>query len=227
MANEAQVRQYLDPEEPDYKAAAAALGVDALPVLESLVRSADPLLASKAAYLASLIPDPQATRVLEEAARSDHPTVRVAAAAGLQKRPEATEEVVAQLATDLDAGVRKVAARTARRGATPARPGGAGARVRSPQLTEDEHGGGFSPDTDDAGEKAEGEGGGDAGGARARYAETASAEESEAGGGGDLGGAGTAQVGAPSDGPDGGGAIGGDDATYESEHGESTHGGGA
>ena len=49
MANEAQVRKYLDPEEPDYKAAAAALGAEALPVLESLVRGADPLLASKAA----------------------------------------------------------------------------------------------------------------------------------------------------------------------------------
>ncbi len=82
---EAQVRAYLEPEEPNYKAAAAALGAEALPVLETLVQGADPLLASKAAYLASLVPDERAARVLEQASRSEHATVRVAAAAGLQK----------------------------------------------------------------------------------------------------------------------------------------------
>ena len=84
---EAQVRAYLEPEEPNYPAAAAALGAEALPVLDTLVRGGDPLLASKAAYLASMIPDEQAARVLEQAARSAHPTVRVAAAAGMQTQP--------------------------------------------------------------------------------------------------------------------------------------------
>jgi hypothetical protein len=48
-------RAQLDPEEPDYHQA-AELGPAALPLLEQLVRGADPMLAAKAAYLASLIP---------------------------------------------------------------------------------------------------------------------------------------------------------------------------
>ena len=110
----AQVRAYLEPEEPDYTAAAAALGPDALPALEALVQDVDSLLASKAAYLASLIPDERAARVLEQAAHSRDATVRVAAAAGLQKRPEVTDEVAVDLMTDEDQGVRKVAAKAGR-----------------------------------------------------------------------------------------------------------------
>src|SRR5688500_13669650 len=95
--NEARVRAHLEPEEPNYKAAAADLGPEALPILEALVVGSDPLLASKAAYLASLIPGDEAARVLETASRSDHPTVRVAAAAGLQKRPDVSDDVASTL----------------------------------------------------------------------------------------------------------------------------------
>ena len=115
---EEQVRAHLEPEEPNY-AAAAQLGPDALPVLEQLVRTADPLLASKAAYLASMIPDRRATKVLEAAAQSDEPTVRVAAAAGLQKMPAVGDDVAMDLIADEDPGVRKVALKSVRGKMTP------------------------------------------------------------------------------------------------------------
>ena len=53
-----QVRLILDSEEPDY-GLGAQLGAEALPHLETLVRSGNPMLASKAVYLASLIPEPR------------------------------------------------------------------------------------------------------------------------------------------------------------------------
>jgi hypothetical protein len=233
MANEAQVRKYLDPEEPDYKAAAAALGAEALPVLESLVREAEPLLASKAAYLASLIPDEQATRVLEQAARSDHATVRVAAAAGLQKRADVPSDLAGELLSDPDAGVRKVAAKAARGRAPSTRrdrgsDDGADDRdtakgVRNPKVIEGEHGGGFSPDTTDDPERAGGEGGGDVGGSRSGSMIAASGTDRDSGGGGDLGGNVASPGSRSGEGPDGGGSVGsdvGDTAT-------SMHGGGS
>jgi hypothetical protein len=223
---EAQVRAYLEPEEPNYPAAAAALGAEALPVLETLVRGADPLLASKAAYLASMIPGDQAARVLEEAARSAHPTVRVAAAAGMQTNLDVSGDAVAALMADPDPGVRKVAAKTARRRAAP------GTRTRTPerepgrssagggaspegsgggQISEDEHGGGAAPDTSRNAEASAGEGGGDIGGARFGVLLQSGGAEAESGGGGDLTGTGTAgaPVGSLTDGPDGGGTAGG------------------
>ena len=48
------VRAQLDRDEPDYKEA-AMLGQDAIPYLSELVKGPDAMLASKAAYLASLI----------------------------------------------------------------------------------------------------------------------------------------------------------------------------
>ncbi len=105
----AQVRAYLEADELSYPAAAAALGAEALPALEALAQDSDPLLASKAVYLASLIPDQRAARVLEQAARSEQVTVRIAAAAGLQQQPDVSDEVAVDLLTDTDQGVRKVA----------------------------------------------------------------------------------------------------------------------
>jgi hypothetical protein len=64
-----QVRAALTPEEPDYEAA-AELGPEALPHLQRLVEGADPNLASKAAYLAGRIGDPEAASILETAAAS-------------------------------------------------------------------------------------------------------------------------------------------------------------
>jgi len=228
--NEARVRKYLDPEEPNYSAAAAELGAEALPVLAALVQGADPLLASKAAYLASLIPDPEADRVMEQAARSEHPTVRVAAAAGLRSRPDAAIDMAAELIADPDAGVRKVAARTTRGRAVSAprkdspeeaspRASAAANRV---QVLEGEHGGGFPPGGEAAAERAAGQGGGDTGNTRDRSTVEMAGTDDESGGGGDVGGSGAAGVSRSGDGPDGGGQIDGG----ARDGGDSQYGGG-
>jgi HEAT repeat protein len=104
-----EVRAALDPEEPDYEAA-AGLGPDALPHLQGFVEGPDPNLASKAAYLAGRIGDPQAAPILEQAATSDDPAIRAATAAGARHLPdEQAEAVVLTLVDDDDPGVRKTA----------------------------------------------------------------------------------------------------------------------
>ena len=230
---EARVRKYLDPEEPNYSAAAAELGPEALPILEALVQGADPLLASKAAYLASLIPDAEADRVIERAARSEHATVRIAAAAGLRSRPEAEAGTAEELLDDPDAGVRKVAARTtrgraARREGTEEgapdrrRPGStaAGAAGKRVQVLEGEHGGGFPPGAAGEPERAEGQGGGDVGNARLRATIETAGDDAESGGGGDLGGGSPTGANRSAEGPDGGGLVDGDArSTGDSPHG--------
>jgi hypothetical protein len=106
-----QVRKTLDPEEPNYPEA-AKLGGEAIPHLETLVRTAEPMLASKAAYLASMILSEGSERVVQAAAESPNPIVRVAAAAAARNLATgATERVLATLNKDHDEGVRKVAAR--------------------------------------------------------------------------------------------------------------------
>ena len=104
----------IDPDEIDYPAAAAELGADALPLLEELVQGGDPMLASKAAYLASVISETGSARVVERAAQHPDPRVRVAAAAGLRNLPERdAEPEVDRLLDDDDVGVRKVALESA------------------------------------------------------------------------------------------------------------------
>lgn len=108
-----QVRVYLDPDEPDYPAAALALGTDALPQLAELAAGDDPMLASKAVYLAGLIGGDEAPRILSRAAEHADPVVRVAAAASLRNlADEAAADLGQQLIRDDDAGVRKVTARS-------------------------------------------------------------------------------------------------------------------
>ena len=103
------VRAALDPEEPDYPKA-AQLGPEALPHLEVLVNSGDTMLASKAAYLASLIKDAKAADIVGTAARSDDPAVRVAAAAAASNlAASGASAVLVDLVGDPDPGVRKVA----------------------------------------------------------------------------------------------------------------------
>jgi hypothetical protein len=103
-----EVREALDPEEPNYQRA-MALGPEALPHLEVLVGSDDPMLASKATYLASLIEDARAADVVQKAARSPDPVVRVAAAAAAPNLGAGGAGVLRELAADSDPGVRKVA----------------------------------------------------------------------------------------------------------------------
>lgn len=114
-----QVRAALDPDEPDYRRA-AGLGPDALPYLERLVRGKDVLLASKATYLASLIDDPRSPAVIEAAAKSRDPALRVAAAAGARNLPARSGSVILlTLLDDSDVGVRKVALRSTPTAASP------------------------------------------------------------------------------------------------------------
>lgn len=104
-----QVRAVLDLDEPDYDAA-AALGPEALPHLQRFVEGPDPNRASKAAYLAGRIGDPQAASILELAAGSDDPVLRSAAAGGARHlAPEQADAVLLALLDDDDAAVRKTA----------------------------------------------------------------------------------------------------------------------
>src|SRR6187401_1541953 len=105
----AQVRAALDPDETNYERA-KGLGPEALPHLETLIKTGPPMLASKAAYLAGLIAAPGSARVVAQAAASDEPTVRVAAAAAAKHLDDADiDEVITPLLTDSDAGVRRMA----------------------------------------------------------------------------------------------------------------------
>jgi hypothetical protein len=111
------VRAALEPEEPDY-AAAAQLGPEAIPHLRRLSQGDDPMLASKAVYLASLIQDERTSDLVREAAQHDDPVVRVAAASAAQNLDApAASAVLVELVADDDPGVRKVA-----RGAVPEQP---------------------------------------------------------------------------------------------------------
>ena len=107
-----QVLAQLDVDEPNYTAL-AALGPDAIPHLKVLVRSDDPGVASKAAYLATLIDSNESADVIEAASASSHETVRVAAAAGMRNlAPAQAGPWVEKLLDDDDAGVRKQALQT-------------------------------------------------------------------------------------------------------------------
>lgn len=108
-----QVRAVLDRDEPDYDAAAAELGPEALPILQRFVEGGDPNPASKAAYLAGRIGDPEAAPILELAAGSPDPGVRAAAAAGAQHLGTAAEQVLVALVDDDDPAVRKTAVKSA------------------------------------------------------------------------------------------------------------------
>jgi hypothetical protein len=225
---EQQVRAYLEPEEPNYSAA-AQLGPDALPVLEQLVRGPDPLLASKAAYLAALIPHENAARVLEAAAKSGDVTVRVAAAAGLRRMPQVSENIMMDLVDDLDEGVRKVALKSIKGKMTPKVRGKVqerASREHNPALRaayavaletptgveQDEitaHGGGSVSGSAGAAQplqgvpgEATGQGGGQTG--TAAMAGPVSTGGPEGGGGGDLGAGATSAAAGAAGGPDSG-----------------------
>lgn len=107
------VRRFLDVDEPDYAAAALHLGPDALGPLAELVRSGDTMLASKAVYLAGLIGGPEAQPILEYAAASDEPVLRVSAASAVRNIDEdMAARIGGLLVDDADAGVRKTLLRS-------------------------------------------------------------------------------------------------------------------
>ena len=103
-----QVKNILTRDEPNYMEA-AQLGPEAIPHLQQLLREEDTLLASKAAYLASMINSDQAVDVVKEAAASEHVNVRAAAAAATRNLPQVpVTDVLGTLLDDGDVSVRKV-----------------------------------------------------------------------------------------------------------------------
>ena len=109
-----QVLARLYPDEPDYEGA-AHLGPEALPYLMQLVEEGDPALASKATSLASVIEAAGSAEVVDKAARSPDPVIRVAAAAALGNLSEMPGPLAQRMLNDEDVGVRKLALRSLER----------------------------------------------------------------------------------------------------------------
>ena len=98
----------LTQDEVDY-GRAQQLGPEVVPFLDQLVRGEDLNLASKAAYLSSLIDSDRSADVLAAAAARPEPVVRVAAASGVRNlKEEQAERLIERLQGDSDPGVRKV-----------------------------------------------------------------------------------------------------------------------
>lgn len=103
------VRALLDVDEPDY-VFASLLGPAALPHLHELVTTGEPMLASKAAYLAGLIEG--GGEVVATAAASEEPLVRIAAAGtAVNLSAQEAEPILASLVDDGELGVRVTAAK--------------------------------------------------------------------------------------------------------------------
>jgi HEAT repeat protein len=110
----------LMPDEANLNQAAAALGPEALPHLEVLVRGPDPMLASKATYVAGLLRDPRTVQVLQIAAASTDRMVRLTAAATAQHLPpDQAGVILARLLSDSDPEVRRIAIESIPSQATP------------------------------------------------------------------------------------------------------------
>lgn len=106
--------------EPEY-AEMAKLGPEALPYLAILVDATDILLASKAVSLASVIRDDRSIAILQRAAQSPYPEVRIAAAAGAGNLDSpVASEILSPLLSDPDSGVRKIALHSTPQAAPPA-----------------------------------------------------------------------------------------------------------
>jgi HEAT repeat protein len=105
-----QLRTELDVDEPNYRRVAARLGVEAMPLLAELAVGSDKGLAAKAIYLASLISPDHATEILQQAARSPDPMIRLTAAAAASNVPSLdASPILLGLVEDHDRGVRKAA----------------------------------------------------------------------------------------------------------------------
>lgn len=84
ISMEQKLENILNADEPNYSDAAAELGSEAIPFLEKFIESEDPLIASKAAYLTSLIDDNRTISLLEKASKSEIVEVRIATAHGIK-----------------------------------------------------------------------------------------------------------------------------------------------
>jgi hypothetical protein len=112
MATIEDVRAVLDPDEPNYNRA-KRLGSAALPALRQLIEGEDPMLASKATYLAALIGGDDAEESVVSASRHRSVVVRVAAAHGASLlKDETAERVLQGLMEDRDRRVTMAARRS-------------------------------------------------------------------------------------------------------------------
>lgn len=117
------IKNVLRADEPNYTILAKEFGPEAVPHLDTLAKSNDPLMASKAVYLSSLISDSRSIDILSDAAKDPKPEVRIAAASGASNVVIAAdrsglladvhlskvEKVLSLLRNDSDVGVSKVA----------------------------------------------------------------------------------------------------------------------
>lgn len=104
-----QVLDALTPFEPEYNEA-KIFGPEALTHLEILVNTAEPLLASKAASMASMIQDSTSVSILMAAANSKFREVRVAAAYGSRNLLTGeVNKVLDVLKNDQDCNIRNIA----------------------------------------------------------------------------------------------------------------------
>ncbi|MBY8870589.1 hypothetical protein K7640_01880 [Micromonospora sp. PLK6-60] len=106
-----ELRRLLSSDEPDYRAITAAAGPEAAEHLRVLARDDNVMLASKAVYAASLLADAQ--HVVDEAAASDEPLLRIASASALTNLPEDARNRVAERLIDAgDVAVEKLVIRS-------------------------------------------------------------------------------------------------------------------
>ncbi|MFC0003487.1 HEAT repeat domain-containing protein [Micromonospora siamensis] len=107
-----ELRRLLSSDEPDYRAIASAAGPEAAEHLRVLARDDNVMLASKAVYAASLLPDGTAHQVVDDAAVSDEPLLRIASASALTNLPEDARNRVAERLIDVgDVAVEKLVIR--------------------------------------------------------------------------------------------------------------------
>ncbi|NES82741.1 MAG: HEAT repeat domain-containing protein [Moorea sp. SIO2B7] len=103
-------------DEPNYASSAKVFGAEALPILAELVSSEDEKLASRATSLAGFINAPGSREIIELAAQSSNPVIRVSAAGALRRLSTPTFEnlppqILSSLLDDNDVSVRKLALR--------------------------------------------------------------------------------------------------------------------
>jgi HEAT repeat protein len=105
-----ELRELLSSDEPDYTAIGQMLDASAAPHLQTLARDPNVMLATKAVYAASLLPTPQSEAVVEQAAQSPEPLLRIASASAIANLPEESRNRLAErLISDDDISVKKLA----------------------------------------------------------------------------------------------------------------------
>ncbi|MCX5603751.1 hypothetical protein OOK29_37005 [Streptomyces phaeochromogenes] len=115
-----ELRRLLDSDEPDYPAIALMTGPESAEHLRTLARDENVMLATKAVYAVSLIESATAPDVVDEAAASDEPLLRIASASALVNLPEEARNRVAErlIETD-DVNVEKLVIRSLGQNLTP------------------------------------------------------------------------------------------------------------